>query len=118
MVVTVGPMLRCELLLMLCAVVAGFCGDGILDVGEQCDDGNMIEGDGCTCNGTKCPIVYMGIARDHWFASCVEEGWVCELNDLNQPMTCRYNVGSCVMCSGQMHDSVSNSELLHAVFTK
>lgn len=37
------------------------CGDGTLDVGENCDDGNFIENDGCTncvidtnytCSGT------------------------------------------------------------------
>ncbi|MEN9799810.1 MAG: hypothetical protein RL653_3507, partial [Pseudomonadota bacterium] len=32
------------------------CGNGILDPGEQCDDGNTIQGDGCdnNCNGTAC----------------------------------------------------------------
>jgi cysteine-rich repeat protein len=25
-----------------------FCGDGFVDEGEQCDDGNMIDGDGCS----------------------------------------------------------------------
>lgn len=27
-----------------------FCGDGILDPGEECDDGNNIDGDGCDAN--------------------------------------------------------------------
>src|SRR5262245_1271505 len=33
------------------AVSASSCGDGVLDPGEQCDDGNAIDGDGCdaTC---------------------------------------------------------------------
>jgi len=26
---------------------AGRCGDGVLDVGEECDDGNTVDGDGC-----------------------------------------------------------------------
>lgn len=32
---------------------AEICGDGILDMGEECDDGNNIEGDGCSsvCQG-------------------------------------------------------------------
>src|SRR5690242_7800335 len=32
------------------------CGDTILDVGEQCDDGNLIDGDGCdsNCSFTAC----------------------------------------------------------------
>ena len=25
----------------------GFCGDGCVDLGEECDDGNFIFGDGC-----------------------------------------------------------------------
>jgi len=29
-------------------IVVGICGDGTLNVGEQCDDGNNIEGDGCS----------------------------------------------------------------------
>jgi cysteine-rich repeat protein len=28
--------------------VAPYCGDGVLDPGEQCDDGNNIDGDGCS----------------------------------------------------------------------
>ena len=35
------------------------CGDGVLDLGETCDDGNMTDGDGCS-------------------SSCgVENGWMC-----------------------------------------
>src|SRR5262249_12982263 len=28
------------------------CGNGILETGEQCDDGNRIDGDGCSANCT------------------------------------------------------------------
>src|SRR5579864_8894350 len=40
---------------------AGYCGDGILQPGEQCDDGNSMPGDGCsgTCTiepGWACPV--------------------------------------------------------------
>ena len=34
-----------------------FCGDGILQPGEQCDDGNNVNGDGCNAN---CMIEYCG----------------------------------------------------------
>ena len=35
------------------------CGDAEIDIGEQCDDGNLMDGDGCS-------------------ASCeVEDGWKC-----------------------------------------
>lgn len=29
-----------------------FCGDGVLDAGEACDDGNIIDGDGCSASCT------------------------------------------------------------------
>ncbi|MGA2448664.1 MAG: DUF4215 domain-containing protein [Polyangiaceae bacterium] len=40
---------------------AGYCGDGIIEAGEQCDDGNSVPGDGCsgTCQiepGYTCPM--------------------------------------------------------------
>ena len=42
------------------------CGDGVVDVGEQCDDGNTTAGDGCSL-------------------SCeIETGWVCT----GEPSTC------------------------------
>jgi fibro-slime domain-containing protein len=40
-------------------VDASLCGDNLLEIGERCDDGNAVPGDGCT-------------------ASCqVEPGWIC-----------------------------------------
>ncbi len=33
--------------------VAGVCGDGVLDAGEGCDDGNTVDGDGCS---SKCRV--------------------------------------------------------------
>jgi cysteine-rich repeat protein len=41
----------CTVCSATCAVVAGetdFCGDGLLDAAELCDDGNGVDGDGCT----------------------------------------------------------------------
>jgi cysteine-rich repeat protein len=32
---------------LTCDATGGFCGDGILDPGEECDDGNNMNGDGC-----------------------------------------------------------------------
>ena len=42
--------LRIALLLGLLCRAAAFaaCGDGVLDLGEQCDDGNLIDGDCCS----------------------------------------------------------------------
>ncbi len=44
-----------------CPECGGICGDGILRQGEQCDDGNLIGGDGCSaiCHlnpGWTCPV--------------------------------------------------------------
>jgi uncharacterized repeat protein (TIGR01451 family) len=33
------------------------CGDGVLDPGEECDDGNNVDGDGCSAN---CTLEYCG----------------------------------------------------------
>lgn len=35
-----------------CRVVEPFCGDGTLDPSEACDDGNNVDGDGCSANCT------------------------------------------------------------------
>jgi cysteine-rich repeat protein len=46
-----------------------FCGDGMLYYGEECDDGNQIEDDGCT---SEC-ISACGI--DEWVDITIESGW-------------------------------------------
>ncbi len=48
------------------ATLAPFCGDGHVDVGESCDDGNMLAGDGCELDCTvtaACQLVYPGAER-------------------------------------------------------
>lgn len=35
-----------------CREVVPYCGDGTLDAGEACDDGNNVDGDGCSANCT------------------------------------------------------------------
>ena len=34
------------------ATIAGICGNGVVEANEECDDGNTVDGDGCssTCN--------------------------------------------------------------------
>jgi cysteine-rich repeat protein len=39
----------------LSAAVPGVCGDGYLDAGEECDDGNTTDGDGCSATCTREP---------------------------------------------------------------
>ncbi len=50
----VVPLLSAILALVLFArpAAALICGDTILDPGEQCDDGNLVDGDGCDSNCT------------------------------------------------------------------
>jgi len=38
-------------------VPAGVCGDGMVDAGEECDDGNTLDGDGCT---SACVVEFCG----------------------------------------------------------
>jgi fibro-slime domain-containing protein len=54
---------------LLPGVDLGTCGNGIIDPGETCDDGNNKPGDGCssTCQteiGWQCPVVGMACARE------------------------------------------------------
>ena len=67
------------------------CGDGYVDSGEQCDDGNTVNGDGCTnqCELPQCGdgIVRVGVEQcddgntangDGCSVTCNEEEPVCE----------------------------------------
>ena len=50
-----NPFVRRQNLLVddpACREVEPFCGDGTLDPGEACDDGNNVDGDGCSANCT------------------------------------------------------------------
>ncbi len=54
------PAITLSLLVLLAPVAASAaCGDGLIDADEGCDDGNVLDGDGCS-------------------ATCeIEDGWVC-----------------------------------------
>ena len=51
--------------------VSNLCGNGILDDGEQCDDGNREDRDGCT---NACTCARCGDAILHVFASVNPNG--------------------------------------------
>ncbi len=50
-----GPLASCATCGPLCTWVDGLvCGDAQLDPGEECDDGNLVSGDGCQADCTIC----------------------------------------------------------------
>jgi cysteine-rich repeat protein len=55
----------------LCVPIGGLCGNGSLDVGEACDDGNLVNGDCCSAT---CNFEALG-------ASCGAAADLCEVQD-------------------------------------
>ena len=80
---TVGdPFIRDALLPELAAVLT--CGDGSLDLGEECDDGNFVPGDGCSaaCEIEEC---LDGVDNDADGAVDFGEDFGCDsLEDLSE----------------------------------
>lgn len=58
----------------VCLSEAALCGNGVIDTGEQCDDGNDVEGDGCnaSCAGASCyvPVTHASITEGVADATC------------------------------------------------
>jgi cysteine-rich repeat protein len=73
-----------------------FCGDGNLDSGEQCDDGNNVDGDGCSAFCQDEPICGDGVIN--------QPGETCEPPGSNagQPNECR---DDCTFCGDGNLDS-------------
>src|SRR5438046_8668963 len=44
----VSAQIRSTVATASCLAPAGDCGNGVLEAGEQCDDGNTVAGDGCS----------------------------------------------------------------------
>jgi cysteine-rich repeat protein len=69
----------------------GYCGDGHVDPGEECDDGNTNNNDSCT-NACKRNVCGDGVLQ-----TGVEE---CDLGALNGTRSCTADYGStCLSCS-------------------
>ena len=62
--------------------VDAICGDGIVGPGEECDDGNFSDGDGCSSNCT------------------VEPGWQC----VGEPSACSPVCGDGLIVGGEACD--------------
>jgi cysteine-rich repeat protein len=87
--------------LTLCTI-SEHCGDGVLDPGEECDDGNLLNGDGCsslchvepcyTCSGqpSACSPLPDGSACD--------DGLFCNGTDICASSTCSVHSGD--PCTG------------------
>src|SRR5581483_4186400 len=75
------------------AVFSALCGDGILDLGEQCDDGNAVDGDGCSAGCRHECVTHTDCVDDDRctegrcrsgecdFPRCGLTGGICELTD-------------------------------------
>lgn len=69
-----------------------YCGDGTVDSGEECDDGNNTDGDGCsaTCKDETAPETCGNEELD--------EGEECDNGSANG-MPCQPEYGDCTYCS-------------------
>jgi len=69
---------------------ATVCGDNILDAGEICDDGNLIDGDGCDADCTRScvnPAMDCPAAPVCQVAAC-DANFVCTTNNVNMDPNC------------------------------
>jgi cysteine-rich repeat protein len=85
-----------------CANAPIVCGNGVVNVGETCDDGNNNQNDGCTnlCQAAICGdnVVRSGVEQcdgsDLGDASCTTLGYLG--GSLSCSVACTYNATSCV----------------------
>lgn len=79
------PGTRCAAAQDICIATA--CGDGVIEMTERCDDGNIIEGDGCspTCHSTE--VCGNGIVDVFASEAFVDEA--CD--DIGESATCNWD---------------------------
>jgi uncharacterized delta-60 repeat protein len=73
---------------LLTRYFAGDCGNGTLELGEQCDDGNTLDGDCCT---QHCALDPAGTA-------CTSDGDACTNDQCDAGGTCGHTAVTCALC--------------------
>src|SRR6187402_2584472 len=64
-----GPGWACAANQLVCIPIGG-CGDGVASPGEVCDDGNILNGDGCNSNCTSMEICGDGVLNEYRGEEC------------------------------------------------
>jgi len=88
------------------------CGNGFLDIGEQCDDGNSVNGDGCN---SQCHIEICG-------NGVVDLGEQCDDGNTNNSDTCTNTckIGSCgdgiIQIGEQCDEGIDNGNVCVPVY--
>jgi cysteine-rich repeat protein len=119
-----------DILIVVAGGISGYCGDGILNttLGEQCDDGNNDDGDGCSFNCLNETIYGSGYG-DGCTSFCVRGTAVCSTdgimycgdydgdgcNEFSNPVSCSpyicdSNFGGCVddaICTVEIDNALS-----------
>ena len=69
-------------------IAAADCGDGVVEAGETCDDGNLVAGDCCASTCTTEPAG----------SGCVDDGNPCSLDQCDGSGTCTHPTGGTAPC--------------------
>jgi uncharacterized delta-60 repeat protein len=73
---------------LLTRYFAGDCGNGTLEPGEECDDGNTLDGDCCS---QQCTLDAAGTA-------CTSDGDACTNDQCDAGGTCGHTAVTCALC--------------------
>ncbi|MEZ0314092.1 MAG: DUF4215 domain-containing protein [Myxococcota bacterium] len=73
------------------ACITGNCGNGHIDAGEVCDDGNIIDGDGC---GATCQVSVGAVCGD----GNEDASEACDDGNALTETSCAYGTATCLVC--------------------